>query len=97
MHRNLRSLSCLSFHSYFFSLRLIPESGAGSVQKIQALKSGLWVEQPMITAPVWRTHNRGCRDGLLVAGPLLPFAQWEIGGGYTELRRPQHVFSHDAR
>ncbi len=28
----------------------------------------------------------GLQGRLLVAGPLLPFAQWEIGGGYTELR-----------
>ncbi|RPH94702.1 OmpA family protein [candidate division KSB1 bacterium] len=28
----------------------------------------------------------GLQGRLLIAGPLLPFAQWEIGGGYTELR-----------
>lgn len=28
----------------------------------------------------------GLQGRLILAGPLLPFAQWEIGGGYTELR-----------
>jgi hypothetical protein len=28
----------------------------------------------------------GLQGRFLLAGPLLPFAQWEIGGGYTELR-----------
>jgi hypothetical protein len=28
----------------------------------------------------------GLQGRILVAGPLLPFAQWEIGGGYSELR-----------
>jgi outer membrane protein OmpA-like peptidoglycan-associated protein len=28
----------------------------------------------------------GLRGRILVAGPLLPFAQWELGGGYAELR-----------
>jgi len=28
----------------------------------------------------------GLQGRLMVAGPLLPFAQWEIGGGYAELR-----------
>lgn len=28
----------------------------------------------------------GMQGRILLAGPILPFAQWEIGGGYTELR-----------